>query len=187
MSPDKVSTRIRQIAAYIDSNQNPDRRLVRAMVSTLVNGITRQDRIKRIANAIQKLAIEQVELNLWEDTDEGKALLQSLDRAVESDKADDIEAALHSTKSHIDEFIDAIQDFDQTEHETDLDELYEETMQKKQQNEHDRKVHNAPFVDLNDLAEEEDVDLTDLDYDEAPDEWLQAAGSHNKRMRVRRR
>jgi hypothetical protein len=187
MNPNKVSARIRHIAAYIDSNTNPDRKLVRAMVSSLVNGITREDRIKRIANAIKKLAIEQVELDLWEDTDEGKSLLQSLDRAVESEKADDIEAALHSTKSHIDEFIDAIQDFDQVEHETDLDTLYEETQLKKQENAEARKMHNAPFVDLDDLAEEEDIDLTDLDYDEAPEEWLQAAGVRSRRMRTRRR
>jgi hypothetical protein len=186
MNPDKVSARIRQIASYIDSNENPDRKLVRVMISSLVNGITREDRIKRIANAIKKLAIEQVELDLWEDTDEGKSLLQSLDRAVEADKADDIEAALYSTKSHIDEFIDAIQDFDQHEHETGLDELYENTMRKKQENAEARKLHNAPFVDLDELAEE-DVDLSDLDYEEAPEEWLQAADARSRRMRTRRR
>src|ERR1700690_2124584 len=176
MNPEKASARIRQIAAYIDSNPNPDRKLVRAMVSSLVNGITREDRIKRIANAIQKLAIEQVELDLWEDTDEGKSLLQSLDRAVEAEKADDIEAALHSTESHIDEFINAIQDFDQHERETDLDELYEDTMRKKQENAEACKLHNHTFEVLDDLAEDEDVDLTDLDYEQAPEEWLQAGG-----------
>ena len=186
MNPNKVSARIRHIASYIDSNEKPDRKLVKAMISSLVNVMTRDDRIRRIANAINKLAIEQIELDLWDDTDEGKALLNSLDHAVEAEKADDIEAALHAAKPRIDEFIDAIQDFDQHEHETDLDELYEETMLKKEQNERDRKIHNAPFVDLDDLAEE-DVDLTDLDYEEAPEEWLQAAGQHGKRLRSRRR
>jgi hypothetical protein len=182
MNPDKVSSRIRHIASYIDSNEKPDRKMVRAMVSSLINVMTREDRIRRIANAIHKLAIEQVELDLWDDTDEGKSLLNSLDKAVEAEKADDIEAALHVTKSHIDEFIDAIKDFDQHERETDLDTLYEETINKNKQNEHDRKVHNAPFVDLDDLAEDEFSGVKEM-----PEEWLQAAGLHGKRLRTRRR
>ena len=104
---------------------------------------------------------------------------------VEAEKADDIEAALHATKSHIDEFIDAIKDFDQVEHETDLDELYEETMRKKEQNKRNQDIHNAPYLNPDD-PDEEDVDLTDLEYEEAPEEWLQAAGTYDRQLRFKR-
>lgn len=187
MTPEKISARLYHIAAYIDSNKNPDRGIVRKAVLSVVAAITRENRIKRIAQEIHKLAIEQIELDLWDDTDEGQALLKVLDKAIEAKKPDDIEAALQVTKSRVDDFIDVLEDatFEDPKEGSDLDSLYEETVQKKQQNKRNRDIHNAPFVDMDELEEGTDIDISDLDRE---DEYYKAAASMStkKLFRIKR-
>ena len=182
MTPDRVSKCLCRIAAYIDTTKNPDRETVRKAVINVIAAVTREDRIKRIAKEIRRLAIEQVELDLWDDTDEGQALLRVIDNAVKAEKADDINAALQATKGRIDDFIEVLENstFEDPKEGSDLDSLYEDTVKKKNKNFVDRAKHNAP------RGPEKDVDLSDLDTEELSDEFLQAAGINTKRLRTKR-
>jgi len=55
-SPSRVASSLRQIAAKIDMSKNPDRSLVQADLRRVVHSITREDRVRKVAAEVARIA-----------------------------------------------------------------------------------------------------------------------------------
>ena len=104
LTPDRVSKHLRRIAAKIDNSANPKSDLVKRDIGMVITAMTHEARIQRIASEIFRLALEEVEVGLW-DTEEGKDVGLAIELAQKKQEAEDIEAALKLVKRKIDAFL----------------------------------------------------------------------------------
>ena len=110
-SPVRVAASLRLIAARIDMSKSPDRSLVLSDLRKVVHSLTREDRVRRIAAEMVRIAQEDVEMELdlssW-DTDEGKDVDSAYALAKKQTVDEKLVPALNSLKGDIDALIGEI-------------------------------------------------------------------------------
>jgi hypothetical protein len=106
-TPARVAASLRQIAAGVDSSASPDRGAVRSDLRRVLFALTREDRVRRIAADMVRLAQDEIELTSW-DLDEGKDVDSAFGFAKKQTEDEKIVPALNSLRKDVDNFIDEI-------------------------------------------------------------------------------
>jgi hypothetical protein len=108
MGPKVISSRLRQIASSIESNEFPDRNIVRKAVTQVVAALERPQRMRRVAAEIMRLALEGLIESPW-DLESGGLVVDKFDFARRKHDPEDLQSALNLVKRQIDKFVNEIQ------------------------------------------------------------------------------
>lgn len=110
-NPLVVSDYLRKIASKIDASKNPSIDAVRSdlrKVLAAVQGESREAKVRRIAQAMYRLAKEELEMSMW-DTEEGEDVDFAFGEAKRKhDEQDNLDGALGLLKRKIDSFLTEI-------------------------------------------------------------------------------